>query len=59
MERLYRLRGGTDLPFNCAAVQLELADLDRLEADIRHLRLPDTQGFFFGDSNGTEAEDTP
>ena len=32
-------------------------DLDRLEADIRKSRLPDTEGFFFGNSDGSEQPD--
>jgi hypothetical protein len=31
-------------------------DLDRLEADLKNATLPDTTGFFFGVSEGREAE---
>jgi hypothetical protein len=55
MEKLYREKGGADESFNCVPVVLAASDLDRLEADIRESRLPDTQGFFFGDSNGSES----
>lgn len=40
--------------FNCVPVVLAAPDLDHLEADIRESRLPNTQGFFFGDSDGSE-----
>jgi hypothetical protein len=33
---------------------LAATDIDRLEADIKESRLPDTEGFFFGDSDGSE-----
>ena len=36
---------------------LDGADLDRLEADLAARRLPETTGFFFGASDGTEIED--
>lgn len=54
MEALYRQKGGTNPDFNCAAVTLDSADLDRLEADLVAQRLPETGGFFFGASDGTE-----
>jgi hypothetical protein len=38
-------------------VVLDKADLDRLEADIRAKRLPETAGFFFGQSDGSEIDD--
>jgi hypothetical protein len=57
MERLYRDKGGQDANFNCAAVQLTAADLDRLEQDIRNGNLPPTSGFFLGASDGSEHED--
>ena len=56
MEQLYRDKGGAADTFNCVTVALDPADLDRLEADIRAGRLPCTEGFFFGASDGTEAE---
>ena len=57
MEALYRSKGGTADSFNCVGLALTSADLDRLEADIRAKRMPDTIGFFFGNSDGTETED--
>jgi hypothetical protein len=57
MERLYRAKGGAATSFNCVTLQLTSGDLDRLEADIRKGALPDTTGFFFGLSDGSETED--
>lgn len=55
MEQLYRAKGGTQ-EFNCVNLQLTAEDLDRLEAAIRDRTLPDTEGFFFGASDGSEVE---
>ena len=49
MENLYKSKGGTDV-FNCRKVQLSLEDLDRLQRDVALNKLPQTQGFFFGDN---------
>jgi len=57
MKQLYHAKGGSDPQFNCVPVVLTPADLDRLEADIRNGTLPPTNGFFFGESDGTERED--
>lgn len=57
MRALYLDKGGDDVDFNCANVLLTLEDLNRLEADIKARRLPETHGFFFGESDGTETED--
>lgn len=57
MERLYREKGGADDRFNCANLQLTPEDIDRLEAAIRANALPETEGFFFGISDGSEIED--
>lgn len=54
MENLYFEKGGTEL-FNCIALTLE--DLNRLEADVQAGNLPQTSGFFFGASDGSERED--
>jgi hypothetical protein len=56
MEILYRAKGGTE-QFNCANVVLTSEDLDELEKVIRARNLPDTTGFFFGDSVGSEQDD--
>lgn len=56
MEQLYRLNGGSDA-FNCTTVQLTEDDIDRLEQVIRDGKLPETSGFFFGMSDGSECED--
>ena len=47
MENLWRMKGNTG-EFNCVDVELNAANLDELEYDIRFNQLPDTQGFFFG-----------
>lgn len=57
MEHLYRLKGGKDVNFNCATVRLTLEDLANLEADISAGRLPESSGFFFGESDGSERDD--
>lgn len=57
MQKLYLAKGGTAPSFNCVPVQLEPEDLERLEADIRAQKLPYTDGFFFGETDGTEVED--
>ena len=56
MENLYFEKGGQET-FNCLPLVLLLEDLDRLEADITAGNLPDTSGFFFGVSDGSESED--
>lgn len=56
MESLYREKGGSNEVFNCVNVQLTLEDLDRLENDLKSSLLPETQGFFFGISEGDEEE---
>lgn len=57
MQKLYYAKGGSASSFNCVAVMLSLSDLDRLEADIRATKLPYTDGFFFGESDGSEIDD--
>jgi len=56
MERLYREKGGSAGEFNCVNLLLTAEDLDALEADIRNGALPQTTGFFFGESDGSETE---
>ncbi len=54
MRKLYFAKGGKEREFNCAPVVLTAADLDRLEAAIREGALPETSGFFFGQTDGSE-----
>ncbi len=58
MHELYLSKGGdkhTD--FNGDCVVLTESDLDELEDDIKDGSLPDTSGFFFGQTNGDEVQD--
>ena len=57
MEKLYFEKGGKDEDFNLSPVRLDSADIDQLEAAIIAKELPDTSGFFFGDSDGSERDD--
>ena len=57
MGELYDAKGGKKADFNCVGVVLESDDLDDLETAIRKNQLPETQGFFFGASDGSEIED--
>jgi hypothetical protein len=57
MEQLYRDKGGEEASFNCVNVQLTAGDLDDLELAIKASVLPETNGFFFGASDGSERED--
>ncbi len=57
MERLYRLKGGEEIDFNCVTVVVTATDLDVLEAAVRENRLPKTEGFFFGESTPEDRED--
>jgi len=54
MEQLYYEKGGKDDSFNGSNVVLTKGDLDSLEQDIIDGTLPDTSGFFFGKSDGSE-----
>src|SRR5437764_625279 len=58
MEAVYRAKGGMREVFN-SGVRLELScgDLDRLEAAVLGDNLPTTEGFFFGESDGSELAD--
>jgi hypothetical protein len=57
MHKLYAEKGGENEDFDLAAVILDSADLDQLEAAIVDRRLPETSGFFFGESDGSERDD--
>jgi hypothetical protein len=50
MAQLYFQRGGQGTDFNCACLQLDDGDLDVLLATILADKLPETHGFFFGQS---------
>ena len=50
MENLWRMKGGQG-EFNCVDVELNAANLDQLEYDVRFNQLPDTVGFFFGENS--------
>jgi hypothetical protein len=51
MQNLYDMKGGTSPDFNGDCVVLDILDLDNLEGDIKNGNLPDTSGFFFGQSH--------
>ena len=55
MEELYVSKGG-DKDFNCAPVRLTFHDLQELKEAVVNSRLPQTTGFFFGQSD--EEHDT-
>ncbi len=57
MRELYQAKGGKSESFNLVPVALSLEDLDRLEDAIRNGSLPQTAGFFFGETDGTESQD--
>lgn len=57
MHELYESKGGTGEDFNMDSVKIEDKDLDALETAIKEKSLPDTTGFFFGESDGSEIED--
>lgn len=56
MEELYYRKGGKSDCFNCVTVALTLEDLDRLEKVVRNRELPETSGFFFGQSCNEDLE---
>jgi len=57
MAELYYSKGGTDPDFNVNTVEITADDLDALEQAISASQLPDTSGFFFGETNGEERDD--
>ena len=57
MQSLYESKGGKSDSFNGDCVVLTNNDLLDLERDIMDGNLPDTQGFFFGNSDGEEKND--
>jgi hypothetical protein len=56
MENLYYDKGGEADSFNCVPVVLDDEDLDVLEEDIKSGNLPQTSGFFFGQTDGDEVD---
>jgi hypothetical protein len=50
MQNLYDAKGGQGRDFNGDCVVLDNFDLDNLEHDLEQGDLPDTTGFFFGNS---------
>lgn len=56
MEALYYSKGGQQESFNCVPVRLDAADLDALERAVNDNSLPDTTGFFFGETLPDEIE---
>lgn len=56
MEQLYRAKGGRARTFNCVNLLLTDDDLNVLERAVRDGILPATEGFFFGESDGSEQE---
>lgn len=57
MENLYYSKGGERESFNCVPVELNTDDLLELREAITTDSLPNTAGFFFGQTDGTERED--
>lgn len=54
MENLYYQKGGQAQSFNCVNVELTKDDLLDLHIDINDDALPQTAGFFFGQTDGSE-----
>lgn len=57
MEQRYRAKGGDAVEFNLRGLQLTSDHLDDLEQAVCNKALPETEGFFFGASDGSEMED--
>jgi hypothetical protein len=55
MEDLYYRKGGAQT-FNCTTVRLDAADIDALEKAVNDNNLPQTNGFFFGETRPEEVE---
>ena len=56
MQNLYDMKGGKNGDFNGDCVVLDMEDLDNLEHDLKQWDLPETQGFFFGNSESSDEE---
>jgi len=57
MENLYYDMGGKADSFNCVNVKLDIDDLKQLKEDIENGDLPQTAGFFFGQTDGSERDE--
>ena len=57
MEATYYAKGGKADSFNCVTLQLTSADIDGLEEAVTANVLPDTTGFFFGQSQPEDKAD--
>lgn len=57
MAGVYYRKGGSDDDFNVNTVELLPEDIDALERTILDGTLPETSGFFFGETNGEERDD--
>lgn len=57
MENLYNAKGGKADSFNCVNLELTFQDLKDLYENIKTNTLPQTSGFFFGQSSHDEVED--
>jgi len=51
MEQIYLEKGGEEDQFNCQPVQLTAEDLERIGVAVNYKLLPETSGFFFGESS--------
>lgn len=56
MENLYYEKGGKKPSFNCVNVELKWEDILELERVIKEGKLPETEGFFFGQSRNSFEE---
>jgi len=56
MENLYYAKGGKADSFNCVNLELTFQDIKDLYEDIKTNNLPQTSGFFFGQSTHEEME---
>jgi hypothetical protein len=56
METLYYAKGGSKDSFNCVNLELTFEDLKHLYEDLKTNTLPETSGFFFGQSSHEDME---
>ena len=57
MANLYYKKGGRDEDFNGSTVVLTKEDIDQFEQDVLNGNLPETSGFFFGESDDSRKEE--